>query len=75
MLKSVFMIRWFIHGLLGLVKALIGFDKASKEDIEKRRLLCKTCLDRRVYMCEDCKCFLPAKIRVKSEMCPKYYWY
>lgn len=26
------------------------------------------------YTCDECHCYLPAKIRVNNEECPKLYW-
>lgn len=66
--------RWFIHGAYSLCKALLGFDKAPKEDIRQRRAICLICDQYTGWRCKDCGCFIPAKIRILSEMCPLYKW-
>jgi hypothetical protein len=75
MIKLVTDIRWFIHGIIGLIKAITGIDRAPREIIEERKKTCEKCTLRSGYKCTHCGCFLPAKIRVYSEICPIYMWY
>ena len=62
------------HGAMGLAKASIGIDYPGDDVVKKRWDICKSCEFFKLWQCTDCKCFVPGKIRVKSEFCPIQKW-
>lgn len=75
MSNHVSTIWWFLHGVIGLIKAASGFDKAPTYVVTARKQVCKNCDHRSWFCCRLCGCFLPAKIRVDSEICPINLWW
>lgn len=75
-------IKKIMHGVSGLAKAAIGADKADKSEIKRRREICQgtettprcQLWNPKLNTCRACTCFLPAKIRIKSEHCPINRW-
>lgn len=67
----------FFKGVKGLVKSSLGIDLASEETIKKRKEVCYKCeyLIKQTFLkCGICKCYISAKVRIKSESCPKGFW-
>ncbi len=62
------------HGIVGLTKAAMGMDHPGDEVVKQRWEICKGCEFFRLWQCTDCNCFVPGKIRVASEKCPKGFW-
>jgi hypothetical protein len=67
------------HGAAGLVKVMIGRDKASPELVAQRQAICEGCEHRVMrlgvfHQCDICKCATAAKIRLKGEKCPVGKW-
>lgn len=75
MIQYVSKADWLLHGIFGLSKALFGFDKAPQEIVRQRKKICERCMFNKKLCCQRCGCFIPAKIRVYSEICPIYLWY
>lgn len=67
-------LEYVAHGAVGLGKSLLGIDKASDETVQARWEICKSCEFFKFWRCTDCKCLVPAKIRVASEFCPQNKW-
>lgn len=70
------------HGALGIAKAIMGVDPAPKEEVARRRAICRGCefvipckfQPGKVCQCGKCSCILPAKTLVASEQCPIGKW-
>jgi len=43
---------------------------------KSRLKICNSCdyLQKTVKICKDCKCFMPAKTRLKTSSCPQNKW-
>lgn len=79
-----------LQGVVGLVKAAAGIDRADDETIRARLLTCAGCpqLERNPLLhlppgasgvspasrCRACGCFVAAKARLASESCPEGRW-
>lgn len=54
------------------------FRKIKCESTDERIRICQKCPKnywiKRTLWCSICKCFIPAKARVKEEKCPKGKW-
>lgn len=72
-----------LHGAVGLVKAgghVVGINGVPLEVVDSRAA---ECLGRgphrcdaggKGWFCKECGCIIAAKIRVRSERCPRGYW-
>ena len=65
-------------GIIGTVKAEAGIDRASDEVVAERHDTCVSCKPHYVFgVCKGgggCGCWIPQKIRIKSEKCPIGKW-
>ena len=81
--------KHIVRGVVGLTKALVGWDRADDTTIRHRRRCCKKCphVSRSTDLkyqktngvttlsqCGMCKCFVAAKITIKGEACPLGKW-
>jgi hypothetical protein len=41
---------------------------------EHRQSICDSCESLKAYICDNCMCFMPLKIRFKSTSCPLGKW-
>jgi len=61
--------------ITGWYNLAIGF---TNEDIQKRISICRNCGDNRWkglrMWCNQCHCYIPAKVRVKKEKCKLDKW-
>ena len=67
----------FIESIvLGWYYYLSG-NKETRALANDRMKICDLCQhkDKTLNICKSCKCFLPAKTRVKDAQCPFDYWY
>lgn len=76
------------HGAVGLAKVAAGVDKSSDDIAAERLAVCKGCehLTRAVKglpesadvglmdRCNECGCFVRAKVLIGSEQCPLGKW-
>lgn len=53
-----------------------GGEFVSFRKEQKRLAVCKQCpfYDRRIQQCDVCTCFVPLKVKLKTEDCPYGYW-
>ncbi len=68
-----------VHGATGVMKAVMGIDKASDEEIARRHAICGGCEHARMHLglvqtCRRCGCVVKLKVRVKGEVCPAGKW-
>jgi hypothetical protein len=71
-----------LDGAKGLAKAAFRIDRADPQHVQERNALCQACPEARKCsknatrkcFCGVCDCFLPAKLRIKSEKCPLDKW-
>lgn len=67
-------------GIVGLGKVAIGIDSAEPETVERRMATCRECPSGlyRDGFCAfsqgGCGCLIRAKVRVRSESCPRGHW-
>ena len=54
--------------------AALGLMASSEETIEQRKAACLQCEHYDFGVCEECGCFLAAKVALKTERCPKGKW-
>ena len=57
-----------------LLKAELGIDACDSNTIIDRRNICESCEDYDFGVCNLCGCFCAAKVKLKSEKCPKGQW-
>lgn len=62
-----------------IVKGYAALVRGKKyEHTDERIRICRTCKGnywlKRTLWCSICKCYIPAKARVKNEKCPKNKW-
>jgi len=70
-----------IRGAVGVLKAIVGIDRAPANVIAARLKACRGC-DRatkardgvRVVKCRECDCFIKLKIKLAGEKCPRNRW-
>ena len=67
-------LKRLIAGGAKLLKSELGVDAADADTISRRRALCEVCPAYDFGVCNDCGCFLAAKVKLKSEVCPKKRW-
>lgn len=55
-----------------LQHASAGFIPASKEVVSSRLNICGECdlFDPEIHFCNDCGCYMPAKVYIASASCP-----
>lgn len=41
---------------------------------EQRQKICESCESFKAFICTECNCFIPLKIRLKSSSCPIDKW-
>jgi len=47
---------------------------STKELIKHRTDLCNICPKKKLNICTDCGCFIPAKIKINGSTCPDSKW-
>lgn len=66
------------YGIKNVIKdALSGNLKLSGEELAQHRYnICQTCpfFNAKLFVCDDCGCFLPAKTKLKEATCPQGKW-
>ena len=67
-------LKSLILGGAKLLKAELGLDACDEETIIDRRNLCESCEHYDFGVCDQCGCFCAAKVKLKSEVCPKGKW-
>lgn len=67
-------LRRLASGGVGLLKAELGVDAAGDELEAARRATCESCEAWDHGVCTDCSCFTAAKVKIKSEQCPRGLW-
>jgi len=67
-------LKRLITGSVKLLKSELGIDGTSTDELEMRKKICLGCEFYDFGVCTDCGCFLSAKVRLKSESCPKGRW-
>ena len=67
-------LKSLILGGAKLLKAELGMDACDEETIIDRRNLCESCEHYDFGVCDQCGCFCAAKVKLKSEVCPKGKW-
>ena len=67
-------IKRLLLGGAKLLKAELGMDACSNATITDRRNLCESCEHYDFGVCDQCGCFCAAKVKLKSEKCPKGLW-
>lgn len=67
-------IRYYLHGVVGILKALLGIDKAPKKLQSARLSICKKCPDNVNGSCYFCGCLVSLKARVLEEECDASRW-
>ena len=65
---------YLLKGIIGISKALLHIDYASKKEIAERKKICKACPCNIKNRCELCGCFIRFKIKLKHEICDAYCW-
>jgi hypothetical protein len=72
-----------VAGVIGLTKAAVGYDAPDEAAVAARIDVCRACphSEKRgptgitsLSRCGLCKCFIGAKARVRSEVCPDGRW-
>jgi hypothetical protein len=72
--------RRYLHGLIGILKSILGIGLASTRTIAARRVKCKACdqcelkLGEILTGCKQCGCAIAMKIKQKKESCPLGKW-
>lgn len=71
-------LKRLIKGGAGLLKAELGIDAADESTIMNRRSICESCELYEFGVCDEtkggCGCFCAAKVKLKTEQCPKGKW-
>lgn len=67
-------LKTITSGAVGSARAVLGIDRASDEEIEKRWSICSKCEFHKHWQCLECGCVVSLKIKVASESCPKGFW-
>ena len=67
-------IKRLLLGGAKLLKAELGIDACPDATIIDRRNLCESCEHYDFGVCDECGCFCAAKVKLKSEKCPKGLW-
>lgn len=67
-------LKRLITGSAKLLKAELGIDACDSNTIIDRRNICESCEDYDFGVCNLCGCFCAAKVKLKSEKCPKGQW-
>ena len=67
-------LKRLILGGAALLKSELGVDAADQELQDKRKNICLGCESYDFGVCEDCGCFTAAKVKLKTEKCPKEKW-
>lgn len=68
---------WFfyiLHGVKGIVKAILGVDKAQRHIVQTRRRICSKCPDNNDGWCWFCGCNLRFKTKLAHEVCDANRW-
>ncbi len=68
-----------IDGVVGLTQAVVGYNPADEITQNNRMNICRNCEycsnpKLKFVLCTVCGCLLNAKIKNKSEKCPKNKW-
>lgn len=71
-----------VHGVAGLVGAIVGADRAPADVIESRRIICRACDQAepcvhnvfKKCICKKCGCLLKAKTTIAKQYCPISKW-
>ena len=63
-----------VKGGVGLIKAELGIGNVSKEVEVERKNICVSCPHHDFGVCDECGCYLAAKIKLKDEECPVGKW-
>jgi hypothetical protein len=64
-----------LNGWGNLAKHAIGIlDEDTKTISENRLEICNDCEFRKTDFCDECGCFLPAKVLSMDSECPKNKW-
>lgn len=76
--KSETMLEYISRGVTGLTKAGVaattGIGAADEETAKKRYDTCLACDKYKHWRCQECGCFISAKVRVADEKCPLGKW-
>ena len=67
-------LKRLLKGSAALLKAELGIDACDDATITDRRNLCESCEHYDFGVCGECGCFCAAKVKLKSEKCPKGLW-
>jgi hypothetical protein len=67
-------LKRLIQGGAKLLKSELGIDAASDDTIKDRKAKCLNCNYYDFGVCTTCGCFCAAKVKLKSEQCPKGKW-
>ena len=65
---------YYIHGVLGVLKAFFGVDKAPRALRKKRLEICKGCPDNQGGKCYYCGCLVRLKTKIAFEECDAGRW-
>jgi hypothetical protein len=70
-----------VHGAVGLIKAIVGIDRAPAAVVAARVQICRQCDHAtrhrdgvRVLKCRECACWIKLKTRLAGEHCPLGRW-
>jgi hypothetical protein len=57
--------------------SVIGHFFVETEEENKRYTICTTCpfFSKTTKLCLECKCFMPAKVKLPMAQCPKNKWF
>ena len=67
-------LKRLLQGSAALLKAELGIDATDEATIIERKKLCMACEHYDFGVCGQCGCFCAAKVKLKSEKCPKGLW-
>jgi hypothetical protein len=63
-----------LKGIAGLAKAQLGVDAVDGKMEKRRRAVCNGCKQNDWGMCQECGCYLHAKVKLTKEECPLGLW-
>lgn len=63
-----------LHGAVGIAKAILHVDAATRDMIDSRTTLCDACKGNDRGVCRVCHCDIWSKVRNASEACPWNKW-
>jgi len=73
-MKYLYKISNIVKGWYYLLRLLL-LKKEEYKEANARRQICNGCVNKtRLNTCKACGCFIPAKVLVEYEECPKGYW-